>query len=79
MLKTSTYLQQVTYMILLQLVVGPDVLGQVIASHKLLAALRALEPFFACMCPPMTLQLVGSRKSFPTIHPRTDEGPFPWE
>lgn len=66
-------------MVLLQLVVGPDVLGQVIAAHELLVALRALEPFLAGVSSSMSLQLVGSRKSFPTVHPRTDEGSFPWE
>lgn len=48
----------VSYMIPLELSVGPYVLGQVIAAHKLFVALDAFEPLLTRVCPPVSLQFV---------------------
>lgn len=63
-------------MVLLQLAVGPDVLGQVIAAHELLVALRTLEALLAGVRPPVPLQLIRPGEPFAAVHPRADEGPF---
>lgn len=58
------------------LLMRPNVLGQMIAAHKLLCAQRALKPLLAGMCPSMALQLVRPRKPFTAMHPVADERPF---
>lgn len=63
-------------MVLLQLAVGPDVLGQVVAAHELLVALRTLEALLAGVRPSVSLELVGPGKPLAAVHPRADEGSF---
>lgn len=63
-------------MVLLELAVGPDVLGKVVAAHELLVALRTLEALFAGVRPAVPLQLIGPGEPLTAVHPRADEGPF---
>ena len=49
---------------------------QVIASHELLRALRALETFFTRVRSSVSLQLIAPRESFATKHPITHKRPF---
>jgi len=53
-----------------------DVLGQVIAAHKLLVALAALEPLLARVRPSVALQLIGAREAFAAKHPGADKWPL---
>ncbi len=49
------------------------VLTQMVAAHESLAADVAREPFLARVCPYVTLQFVGARKSLATEEPVADE------
>lgn len=54
-----------------------NMLGQMIRSHELLGALRALEPLLAGVGPPMPLELVGPSEFLTAKYPTTDKRPFP--
>ena len=56
----------------------PEVLVQVVRSHKLLAALGALEALLPCMGSSVSLQLIGPGEPFTAVHPLADEGTFSW-
>ena len=60
----------------LLVLVGLDVLGQMIAPHEPLAARRAREPLLAGVRPKMTLQLVAPGEPLATEQPVTDERSF---
>lgn len=56
---------------------GPFVFRQMITSHKLLAAVHALEPFLARVGSFVSLQLVASRKSLIAVLPVARERLIP--
>lgn len=60
------------------LLVRPKVLVQVIRSHKLLTALRALEPLLPRVRPPVPLQLIGPGEPLAAVHPVADKGSLSW-
>lgn len=63
-------------MVLFQLAVRPDVLGEVVAAHELLVALRTLEALLTGVGAPVSLQLVRPGEPLAAVHPRAHEGPF---
>lgn len=65
--------------VLFQFVVRSDMLGEVIAAHELLVALRTLEALLTRMRSSMSLQFIRSCEPFPAVHPRAHEGSFTWK
>lgn len=51
-------------------------LRQMVAPHEALLTLAALEPFVACVCACVPLQLVAPREPLPAENPGADEGPL---
>lgn len=53
-----------------------DVFRKVIGAHEFFRTFGTRKPFFAGMCPSMTLQFVRSREFFATKDPTADERPL---
>lgn len=56
--------------------VYPHVFGEVVWPHEPLPALGTFEPFFSCVCSPVTLEFIRSGKPLPTKQPIAKERPL---